>query len=244
VSGTLPSEPIPVVLEICGEGKTDVSRQDSDPVPATEGVVPVLVRRLCDEPPTLRVKRVPYMFLQGKKNRWQKVWFFKRNARINGAHGCVFALDSEGDLPGVQAELVQGRDHGYSEFPMAIGVAHTCIEAWLLADDSAIRRGFGLGQRPFVPPQPESLPAPQQDRKQNPKTALAACHPNVRHPNLAEKSAMAEHLDFAVAEDRCPSFAAFATEVRAQLRDRFYPLPPEKTDAEPTEDEPETTPPT
>ena len=108
------------------------------------------------------------------------VWFFKRNARINGAHGCVFLLDSEGDLPGVQTELEKGRDHGNPDFPMAIGIAHPCIETWLLADASAVRQGLGItGGKPVVPPLPESLPAPQQDRKHNPKTILDALHPKV-----------------------------------------------------------------
>ena len=40
--------PTVLVIEIFGEGKTDVGKSDSEPVPATEGVVPVLTRRLCD----------------------------------------------------------------------------------------------------------------------------------------------------------------------------------------------------
>jgi len=128
---------------------------------------------------------------------------------------------------------------------MAVGVAHPCIESWLLADASAIRRGFGLtGPRPVVPPDPEAIPLHDAQGNNQLKMRLAACHPNNRHPNLAEKSTMAEHLDFAIAEDRCPSLLAFATEVRTQIRDRFYPLPPEPTDAESTEDGPDTTPPT
>jgi len=194
----------------------------------------------------LLVKRKALQHLIGK-GIWQKVRFAKQQSSYNpNSVSCVFVLDSEGDPDAVAADLERGRASCAPEFPMAIGVAHPCIEAWLLAGASAIRRGLGIttGPRPIAPPQPESLPAPQRDRKDNPKTALAACHPNNRHPNLAEKSSMAEHLDFAVAEDRCPSLLAFATEVRTQIRDRFYPLPPEPTDAESTEDGPDTTPPT
>ncbi len=221
-----PASPTEVVIEICGEGKTDVAKMDDAPVTADAGVVTVLARRLCDDPPTLRVKRTPLMFLQGGKPLWQKAWLFKRSAQINGSAGCVFVMDSEGQPTTVRADLERGRSHGLPDFPMAIGVAHPCIESWLLSDAPAVRRGLGLNQRPAVPPQPESLPAPQANRTNNPKTALLACHPNNRHPNLAEKTAIAEHLTFATAEQVCPSFAAFATEVRERIRDRLFPPPP------------------
>lgn len=220
------SQPSPaeVVIEICGEGKTDVAQKDAKPAPTTTGVVPVLARRLCDDPPSLRVKRTPYMFLIGK-GRWQKVLFAKRNAKINGSAGCVFVLDSEGDLPGVRAELERGRLKEHPDYPMAVGIAHPCIETWLLSDASAIRRGLGLSQRPTVPVQPETLPAPQANRTHNPKTVLAVCNTNNRSPNAAEKTIIAEHLDLAIAESVCPSFAAFAEEVRQRIRPLFPPPP-------------------
>jgi hypothetical protein len=221
---TAPS-PQEIVIEICGEGRTDVAQNGATPVPADSGVVPILTRRLCNNPAALRVKRTQYMFLQGKKKRWQKVRFFKRNAKINGSAGCVFVLDSEGDFPSVQAELEQGRSHESGDYPMAIGVAHPYIEAWLLTDASALRRGLGLNQKPTVPSEPETLPAPQANRKNNPKTALAECHPNNRHPNLAEKSAIAEQISLDTAATICPSFAAFAAEVRRHIRPLFASPP-------------------
>lgn len=220
-----PPSPAEVVIEICGEGKTDVAKKDAVPVPVTAGVVPVLTRRLCDDPAWLRVKRTPYMFLIGK-GRWQKVLFAKRNARINGSAGCVFVLDSEGDLPGVRAELERGRAKEHPDFPMAVGVAHPCIEAWLLSDASAVRRGLGLNQRPSIPAQPETLPAPQHDVKNNPKVALASCNTNSRAPNSAEKTAIAEYLTLATVEAVCPSFAVFADEIRTHIRERLFPPPP------------------
>jgi hypothetical protein len=217
-----PPSPTEVVIEICGEGKTDVAKMDDAPVPPAAGVVTALTHRLCDAPSALRVKRTPLMFLQQGKPLWQKVWLFKRTAKINGSAGCVFVMDSEGKPRDVRAELEHGRDHMHPDFPMAVGVAHPCVEAWLLSDASAVKRGFNLsGPRPTVPPNPESLPAPQANRANNPKTALAACHPNNRHPNLAEKSLMAEHLDLATAATTCPSFAAFAAEVRQHIRPLF-----------------------
>jgi len=43
---------------------------------------------------------------------------------------------------------------------MAVGVAHPCVEAWLLVDSLAIARALGLSNSVVVPSNPESLPAP------------------------------------------------------------------------------------
>ncbi|MGL6073387.1 MAG: DUF4276 family protein [Fimbriiglobus sp.] len=222
-----------LVIEIFGEGKTDIGYSDSKPVPAMEGVVPVLTRRLCGDPPQLLVKRTPEHAFMHNKPRTKKVLFAKRQSRINGHAACVYVVDTEGKKEKVREELETGRAGESPEFPMAVGVAHPCIESWLLADASAIRRGFGLtGQRPVVPPEPEAIPLHDAQGNNQLKLRLAACHPNNRHPNLAEKSAIAEYLDLAVGEARCPSFAAFAVEVRTYVRDRFFPLPPEPTEPE------------
>ncbi len=210
-----------MVIEFFGEGSTDVGKTKPEPSLADSGVVPILTRRLCLDPPHIRVRNLPYMFLQKKLERWQKTRWAKRNSFYNGSAGCVFALDSEGDQKSVRDELTKGRDSELPDFPMAIGVAHPCIEAWLLSDASAIRRGLGLQQRPAVPANPESLPAPQIDRTNNPKTALAACNINNRHPNLAEKSAIAEYLGLKMAESVCPSFAAFTAEVQERIAPLF-----------------------
>ena len=71
-------------------------------------------------------------------------------------------------------DLAKGRDHELPDFPMAIGAARPCIEAWLLVDASALRHSLGLAQSPELPASPESLPAPTANRKHNPKTVLAA----------------------------------------------------------------------
>ena len=137
-----------LVLEICGEGKTDVG---TIPSPGksptmlempTEGVVPILVHQLCGRPTTMRVIRRAFSHLIGKgKGLWQKVKFAKQTAYYNKSAGAVFVMDSEGKHAERIKELIKGRDDGYAEFPMAVGVAHPCIEAWLLADASAI---YGL----------------------------------------------------------------------------------------------------
>ncbi len=224
-----------IVIEVFGEGSTDVGAMTHLPSCADSGIVPILLRRLCGEPQHLRVRRMSYMFLR-EKHRWQKVRGAKRNARINGSAGCVFVLDTEGDHSTVRDELVKGRDFESAEYPMAIGVAHPCVEAWLLSDASAIRRGLNLQQRPAIPANPELLPAPHLDRTHNPKTILAACNINNRQPNLAANSTIAEFLNLDTAASVCPSFSAFATEIRERIAAWLFPtpeLPPESESTSP-----------
>ncbi len=95
----------------------------------------------------------------------------------------------------------------------ALGVAVRSIEAWLLADEQAIRAAlleFTYGDQ-AVPrqPAPETLP--------NPKVHLN--HLIVELTNNIEPSAdrfvevIAEHIDLQILRDRCPQFDALATEM-------------------------------
>lgn len=210
------------VIEIFGEGKADVGKTTDPELPKT-GVVPILVYILCGHPASLRVKRKAGSFLQGKG--WtQKVKFAKRQAFYNGSAGVVFVLDTEGNLKERIKELVDGRDAGLIDFPMAVGAAHPCIEAWLLADAKAIRKGMELGVTPHVPDEPEGLPAPQHDRKHNPKTELAKCAGQGKSElSAAEKDQIALALkDIALLCARCPlGFSPFAAEVEQRIRPIF-----------------------
>jgi len=215
------------VLEICGEGRTDIgnvvspTKSRTEPQPPTQGVVPVLLHKLCGEPATMRVVRRAVPHLQGKR-LWQKVKFAKQTALYNRSAGAVFVMDSEGNHRDRLAELPRGRDAAYSEFPMAVGVAHPCVEAWLLADPLAIARALGLSNPVVVPSNPENLPAPQANRAHNPKTVLARC---------AERSAISSReatlialaiTDLASLRNRCPvGFEPFAQEIEERIAPLF-----------------------
>ncbi len=211
-----------VVIEVFGEGKTDV-RHDARPQPPTRGVVPILVSTLCGQPDRLLVKSYGVPFLQQKetgKGLWQKVRFARRQALCNGSHGAVFVRDSEGDLKGTVEQLHKGRDHGPSRLPMAVGVAHPCIESWLLSDATAIRRGLDLSEAPVVPDAPEDLPPPCRNLK-----AVLAGIAGSRKMDLSakEKDAIAAAMnDMELPRARCPlGFAPFADEVEARIRPLF-----------------------
>lgn len=215
-----------VIIEVIGEGPTDVGKNPAVQRP-TQGVVPILLHKLCGKPDRLRVKPKGQIHLQGKSLS-QKVRFAKRQACYNpSTHAVVFVLDSEGDRRQLQQrrdELETGRDQELPDFPMAVGVAHPCIESWLLADAAAIRRALDLDRSPKVPGRPEELPAPCNDRNNNPKTELAKLSPAARKElSVAEKNAIALAMnDMGQVRSRCPQgFAPFADEVEERIGPLF-----------------------
>jgi len=217
-----------VVIEVFGEGKTDVGKAPQLQRPK-QGVVPLLLHSLCGKPDGMRVKCYTTMFLEkidvsaGGGYR-QKATAFGKLAWRNGSHGAVFVVDSDGDLKGRTADLTEGRDAAPSELPMAVGVAQPCIESWLLADAPAIRRGLELETTPDVPEQPEELLAPCQYKKKNPKTVLVSIA-GVKRQELSakEKDEIATAMnDMDLVRNRCPqSFAPFADEVEDRIRPLF-----------------------
>jgi len=215
-----------VVIEVFGEGKTDVGH-DPRPQHPVRGVVPILLHALCGRPDRMLVKRhaVPFLQQQGiGKGIWQKVRFARRQAFYSRSDAAVFVVDSEGDLKGRARELARGRDSGPSTLPMAVGVAHPCIESWLLADTAAIRRGLGLSSTPNVTDKPEELPAPCQNRSHNAKTELRrASGSNEKELSTGEKDKIATAInDLDLLRSRCPrGFAPFADEVQQHIRPLF-----------------------
>jgi hypothetical protein len=210
------------VIEIVGEGKTDRGRGGDRPEPPTTGVLPILVHGLCDRPESMWVRQRPLQFLIGKA-LWQKVRFAKSQAFYNGSAGLVFVVDTEGNYPGQLDQLRRGRDFELHMYPAAVGVAHPCIEAWLLADALAIARAMELTQKPDVPAEPETLPAPCQDRGRNPKLLLARCAGRNRLLSSAEATRIVQEIrDLNAIRARCPaSFTPFADEVVAMIRPIF-----------------------
>jgi hypothetical protein len=206
-----------IVIEVFGEGVTDIGKESAIPRLPDAGVVPIFTHRLCNKPERMRVKTKPFAHLQGKR-LWQKVWFAKRQASYNkGSRGVVFVLDTEGDINTLK-DLEKGCDHGAHEFPMAVGIAHLCTEAWLLVDAVVLQQALKVTSLPALPAAPESLPAPKQDRKHNPKSLLAECGAR----SQAQKDKVAQRVSLQAVRDRCPrSFLPFALEVETHLLSVF-----------------------
>ena len=210
------------VIEIVGEGPTDIGpANDKFPTELpTTGVVPILVHRLCGNPASLRVKRRRFEFLIGKRTLEEKVASAKRTAYYNGSAGLVFVVDTEGNKPGRHlARLQVGRDLKLPDFPAVVGVAHPCIETWLLADSQAIKKAMGLAEAPELPLRPEELSAPQHDRGANPKVSLGTC---ASRPGGVASDEAWRIADLSIVRERCPlGFAAFADEVEARIKPIF-----------------------
>jgi hypothetical protein len=219
-----------VVIEFVGEGKTDLGEVSASPaVQAPDrGVLPILVHKLCAEPVSMRVIRRKFQLQQGGLKR--KLWFAQQQAAIRKSAGLAFVIDTEGEsVSKMKKELQEGRDEKYNDLPTAVGVAHPCIEAWLLADPDAIAKGMKLDPLSIpVPSHPEKLPAPCKERKvprknhTNPKTALADCVGSEDDLATKHTTVIARHLDVGRLEARCPtSFKPFADEVRERLLPLF-----------------------
>ena len=218
-----------VVVEVFGEGKTDVGH-DPRPQRPTKGVVPILLHRLCGEPESMRVKRYRIPYLQqeiGSKGLHKKVEAAKKLAYRNRSHAAVFVVDSEGggkELKKKHNDLRKGRDFGLANFPMAVGVAHPCIESWLLADGTAIRRALNLPKTPAVPNEPEELPAPRQDPHNSPKEVLRRLTgATTKELPTKDKDKIAAAMnDMDLVRTRCPlGFAPFAGEVQQRIAPLF-----------------------
>ncbi len=213
-----------VVLEVYSEGKGDIGGEQGVVARPTFGVLPRLLHALCDRPPNMLLKPYRTPFLQGKG--WtQKVHFAKRQAYYNKSAGVVFVMDTEGEQKKRIEELAKGRDMAFPKLPMAVGAPHPCIEVWLLADPAAIKKGMDLTQSPQIPEELESLPAPRQDRKRNPKTILAqCCGKGASELSAKEKDQIAAEIrDLQRLKNRCPiSFAPFAEEVEQRIRPLFF----------------------
>jgi hypothetical protein len=216
-----------VVIEVIGEGKTDIgASKDADRMVAEapdKGVIPILLHKLCGRPTEMRVKRRRYDHLE-KGALKRRVQIAKRQAFENGSNGVVFVVDTEGEKPDrKRREMAEGRNDKLADYPMAIGVAHPCIEAWLLADALAIARGLGLSNVPQVPQEPEALPAPWKRSGNDPKIELARCAGQNNPLSSSDTTKIASAIeDPSVIERNCPlGFGPFAAEVRERIAPLF-----------------------
>ncbi len=208
-----------VIIQIIGEGKTESGRDRSDLQSPVSGVLRIIISKLCGNPIDLEIIFKPFHSLQqGGLDR--KAQFARRQAYYSKYSGVVLVVDTDGDHPHKIEALKKGRDSCQIQLPMAVGVAHPCIESWLLADAKAIHKALDLPECPNVPDKPEELPAPREDRAINPKTELGKCTNSKRELSVKEMSSIAAKIrDFKILRERCPkSFAPFADEVESRIK--------------------------
>ncbi len=192
----------------------------------------ILLRRACGlEADTDELRVVPRSLLdfQRKRSLTQRVKLARRAASDFGHDGIAIVHDSEGHSPkSKRMEMEAGRDTERSSFPTVIGLAVPCLEAWLSADGTAIKRGLRLNERPTVPERPEEFrtgKAPGPHYKRHLAQLAGAAKKDL---SAIEKSKIAELIDLTSLVEHCPSFQAFADEIAdrlAPLFARHFPNP-------------------
>ena len=205
-----------VVIDIIGEGKTDY-----------DAVVPVLLHKLCGEPRNMDCNCRKFSHLEGDGFK-KKFVLAKRRASLCGSAGVVAVVDSEGtttDMKKLLRKMKKARDQERTDFPMAVGVAQPCIEAWLLTDATAIQLALNLSHFPKIPNNPEKLPAPRKNKENSPKKTLAKAA-GVRKDELSvkQKEAIARAInDLQLLREKCSAgFRPFADEVEGRIKPLFH----------------------
>ena len=141
---------------ILGEGPTDLGRIGLDGSLELEGALPTLVRKLLGG-------IAPQVPVDIRAQRMSKIRLFKKRIGRSGhgyanklvallalkegreADAVIAVVDRDGERHDDRiAELNRGRDElRNAKKPCAVGVAIEMIEAWLLADEKALRSRLG-----------------------------------------------------------------------------------------------------
>ena len=208
------------IIDIVGEGVTDLGVGGDRPCLPTSGVLPILVHGLCGHPNSMKVRRRKAAFLMGR-GQCEKLRFAMTQYR--GSRGVVYVVDTDGDHPGRIDRLRAIRDSIMPAYPAVVGVAHPCIEAWLLGDPKAIRRAFGLPQPIAVTETPEELPATKDKTGGDPKAVLGRCLGRSGAMPADKTTRIALQIrDYEALHQRCPkSFTPFADEVIERIKPIF-----------------------
>ena len=191
-----------IVIEIICEGPTDFQ------------VLRAVLIHHCQVPPDVTFLYKRFGTLPGKR-LWDKVETARFQAGVSKYAVCVFVLDTEGK-PSLMNDLIRGRN-ARAGLPMPLGEAHPCIEAWLLVDATAIKRGLNLMKRPTTPVQPETIATANEA-----KMHLASYSTQkVKELSVAEKAEIAIHIHWPTVAQTCQAFAAFDAELTTHIRALF-----------------------
>lgn len=207
------------------------ARRAIDGEPDRKGVITILVRRLLEEKfkrpiqeweieskPLPRVnRRSPTLSGYEYKVRDAIV-----EARISGCSAVVVVVDRDNSEPGERmSALSAGRDQAQREGEAlagktALGVAVETVEAWLLADETALNEALDLDPPAGTPPSPENLDGAKNTEK-HPKMRLHSLLNRRRSEVTWPYDEIAERVRLDVLTARCPEgFAPFAAEVLAR----------------------------
>lgn len=198
-----------------GEGNTDVTVGSKD----HEGAIGVLLRKILEAAGNADVTvigaRLPSLHKMRKTSGYsQKVEGAIAFANLNRADAVAIVVDRDGDKERF-GMLQDGRDAArnrvgepYAALALrtALGIAVEMLEAWLIADTRALASLFDVSG---AMPDPEKIA--------NPKERLNELLDEAGLEVTEAYDMIASEADLDVIQRRCPAFADFVREVRAEL---------------------------
>lgn len=136
-----------------------------------------------------------------------------------GCRSVAYVIDADGyddRLSRLEAERT-AIEHVSGHQPIALGVAVQTVEAWLLADETAINGAVEPRPKVMMQPDPESLWGPARTPR-HPKVILESFLASGTQAAGSSYDAVASRTRIDALEKRCPSFRRLADEVRARAR--------------------------
>lgn len=207
------------------------ARRSVDGQPDRRGAVTILVRRLLEEKlgraiaeSEIVTRALPRV---NRRSTAQSGYEYKVRdaiveARISKCSAVVIVVDRDGTLPGLRlTALAAGRTRAEQEgealaAKTALGVAVVTVEAWLLADETALNTALDLRPPAATTPSPELLDGAARSPK-HPKVQLRLLLDRARREVAWPYDAIAEQARLDALAARCPQgFAPFAAEVKAR----------------------------
>jgi len=206
---------------VFGEGKHELGDELGVPLTAEQlPALPRLIHRLLGEPENVYytcepLKTLPAAHGSGRKFA-KKTAAAVRRAQDNGFTAVVVLIDRDRqpDRDRLGA-LTEGRSHveGVQYPPCAVGTAVEALDAWMIADGTAV--GAAGGDSANCHPAPEGLDG-KEGTGNHPKDRAAELF---GRGGLGEKYALvAEAVDLELLEKQCPKgFKPFADDVRERI---------------------------
>lgn len=146
-------------LLVFGEGPNDVGKPGSLPESGTlQRLISLVLQNI-----EVSYERMQIMHLGPRRSKGgfqEKVRLAFREAELRNSDALVYVVDQDGDAKR-EEKLKKARDQQATSIPSAVGVAIKTIEAWLLADETAIAKAFS-SETPSTTKNPEKLSDPKQ----------------------------------------------------------------------------------
>jgi uncharacterized protein DUF4276 len=190
---------------VCGEGPNDIGKYERPP---EDGTLQRLLAQLVDKELTFERLRIAHLGGRRKHGGFaEKLKLALRELSHRECDALAYVVDGDRERDR-DKRLREVRDKVSQGKLCAVGVAIRAIEAWLLADETAVNSAFG-GQTPKTTKDPEEISDPKESLRQ----WLDAAGQSNYSLAYAE---LARHLRIEILEKRCPrGFGTFADEIRA-----------------------------